>query len=433
MKLPRTSSVTYLLVAVVISLIVNFSYLLLLVVNPVEFEGPIDDEKSTRPIVMGMFVGSVDGFGYVVTDSGDSVYVSRRGVRMMDLTSGDIVEVETVQQEHYPNSHPTINRLLVRNGEPFDRATMYKRPNQVSETIYQILYYLLVAFVMLIVMNISRSKRNFTIGNFTKRAAVCIIIGVAAYFLAPTTNFRTGETLLVYQSRHLIDFVVMLKCLFVLAVTLLYSQIYVLTYQRQQMVLENERLAGINLSTRYNMLVSQISPHFFFNSLNSLSMLVREKDEKRALEYIDQLSYTFRYITQNGNNSELVTLDEELEFADAYCYLFRIRYADKIFFDIDIDPQYRSWRLPALSLQPLIGNAVKHNAITSKNPFHVRIYTDDGCLVVANQRRPLLTPQTGTGTGLKNLCNRYELMIGRKVDICSNDEEFVVRLPLIKV
>ena len=162
-------------------------------------------------------------------------------------------------------------------------------------------------------------------------------------------------------------------------------------------------------------------------------MLVREKDEKRALEYIDQLSYTFRYITQNGNNSELVTLDEELEFADAYCYLFRIRYADKIFFDIDIDPQYRSWRLPALSLQPLIGNAVKHNAITSKNPFHVRIYTDDGCLVVANQRRPLLTPQTGTGTGLKNLCNRYELMIGRKVDICSNDEEFVVRLPLIKV
>lgn len=432
MKLPRTSSVTYLLVAVVISLIVNFSYLLLLIVNPVDYDGPIDDEKSTRPIVTGRFVGSVDGFGYVVTDSGDSVYVSRRGVRMMDLTSGDIVEVETVQQEHYPNSHPTINRLLVRNGEPFDRATMYKRPNQISETIYQILYYLLVSFVMLVVMNVSRSKRVFTFGNFAKRAAICIIIGVAAYFLAPTTNFRTGETLLVYQSRHLIDFVVMLKCLFVLAVTLLYSQIYVLTYQRQQMVLENERLAGINLSTRYNMLVSQISPHFFFNSLNSLSMLVRDKDEERALEYIDQLSYTFRYITQNGDNSELVTLDEELEFAKAYCYLFRIRYADKIFFDVNIDPQYRAWRLPALSLQPLIGNAVKHNAITAKNPFHVRIYTDEGCLVVANQRRPLLTPQTGTGTGLKNLCNRYELMIGRSVDICSNDEEFVVRLPLVK-
>ncbi|MBO5771853.1 MAG: hypothetical protein J6R09_04380, partial [Alistipes sp.] len=162
MKLPRASSFTYLLVALAISLIVNFSYLLLLVVNPVEVEELIDGSDDNRPAVSGTFVGSVDGFGYIITDSGDSVYVSRRSVVLMSLSSGDVVEVETVHQEHYPNSHPTINRLLVRNGEPFDRATMYRRPNQLSETIYQILYYLLVAFVMLVVMNVSRSKRSFT-------------------------------------------------------------------------------------------------------------------------------------------------------------------------------------------------------------------------------------------------------------------------------
>ena len=89
-------------------------------------------------------------------------------------------------------------------------------------------------------------------------------------------------------------------------------------------------------------------------------MLVREKQDEKALTYIDQLSYTFRYIIQNGQCT-LITLGEELKFVEAYSYLFKIRYADKLFFDIDIAPEYREWLLPALSLQPLVGNAVKHN------------------------------------------------------------------------
>ena len=72
------------------------------------------------------------------------------------------------------------------------------------------------------------------------------------------------------------------------------------------------------------MLVSQINPHFFFNSLNSLAMLVREGDEQKALTYIDQLSFSFRYIIRNGQNM-LTTLAEELRFAEAYGYLFKIR------------------------------------------------------------------------------------------------------------
>jgi LytS/YehU family sensor histidine kinase len=218
-----------------------------------------------------------------------------------------------------------------------------------------------------------------------------------------------------------------------LAVVLLYSQIYMLVYQRQQILLEYEQLQNENLTTRYNMLVSQINPHFFFNSLNSLSMLVRERDSSRALEYIDQLSYTFRYITQNGNRSELVPLRDEMSFAEAYCYLFHIRYEDKIFFDISVDKEYLDYSIPALSLQPLIGNAVKHNTITSKNPLRVSIRTENGCLVVSNPLRPLLEPQVGTGIGLQNLSSRYELMLGKKIVVEKSSEEFIVRLPLKRV
>ena len=93
------------------------------------------------------------------------------------------------------------------------------------------------------------------------------------------------------------------------------------------MEVENEQLKSETLTTRYNMLVSQINPHFFFNSLNSLAMLVREGDEQKALTYIDQLSFSFRYIIRNGQNM-LTTLAEELRFAEAYGDLFKNRYAD---------------------------------------------------------------------------------------------------------
>ncbi|MBQ5854232.1 MAG: histidine kinase, partial [Alistipes sp.] len=269
--------------------------------------------------------------------------------------------------------------------------------------------------------------------SFFARTLVAVIITAVAYLLSPVTFHYTGETKLICQMERMLDLVVMLKCLFMLAVVLLYSQIYVLIYQRQQITLENKQLQNENLTTRYNMLVSQINPHFFFNSLNSLSMLVREADSKRALEYIDQLSYTFRYITQNGNNSDLVPLRDEIDFAQAYCYLFRIRYADKIFFDISVGEQSENYMLPALSLQPLIGNAVKHNAITTKNPLHISIAVEDGFLVVSNPVRPLLEPQVGTGTGLQNLNSRYELILSRGIIVERDTENFVVKLPLKRV
>ena len=236
---------------------------------------------------------------------------------------------------------------------------------------------------------------------------------------------------MLWQGSRLLDFVVIFKVVFMLTVILLYSYIYMLIHQRQQIVLENEQLKNENLTTRYNMLVSQVNPHFFFNSLNSLSMLIREQETARALEYINQLSYTFRYITQNSNNSELVKLSNEMEFAEAYCYLFRIRYADKIFFDINIEEKYKDWLLPALSLQPLIGNTVKHNTITKSKPLHVTIRTTaDGWLEISNPISPKLESEPSTGIGLENLRNRWRLITGHEIEVLNDERTFVVRMPL---
>jgi LytS/YehU family sensor histidine kinase len=175
--------------------------------------------------------------------------------------------------------------------------------------------------------------------------------------------------------------------------------------------------------------MGQISPHFFFNSLNSLSMLVREQNEEKALAYIDQLSYTFRYIIQNGQNTK-TTLADEMEFTRAYGELFKVRYADILFFDIDIDPKYNEWTLPALTMQPLIGNAVKHNTITTKHPLRVVIRVVDGVLEIENMKNPKLDVEPSTGIGLQNLRSRWQIIAGSDIDIIDQAERFVVRLPL---
>ncbi len=431
-QLRKSPIVSYTLVALAISLIVNFSYMLLMVVNQsAEVRGTKNsNERGAVVVTEGVICLSVDGFGYVIDSKGDSIYVDRRSVRRLDLVNGDVLKIEARDQARYEGAHPTMSRLLVRNGKEFDYGSLYNSSDQWEVILYQILFYMFVSLLLLLIMTVRRTGADPVWTSLFARAGVALLITTGAYFLSPVTFYHSGETKLVCQLDNLLDFVVMLKCLFMLAVVLLYSQIYVLVYQRQQMLIENEQLQNENLTTRYNMLVSQINPHFFFNSLNSLSMLVREADTKRALEYIDQLSYTFRYITQNGNNAELVPLSEELKFADAYCYMFRIRYADKIFFDIDVDEQYKGYLLPALSLQPLIGNSVKHNAITSKNPLHVTITVEDGYLVVSNPVRPLLEPQVGTGTGLQNLNSRYALMLGAEIVVENDAEHFTVKLPL---
>lgn len=275
-----------------------------------------------------------------------------------------------------------LKEVRTRNGEEFDYSRLYNRPSQWTELLLQLLFYLFMSFVLLTIL--TDSHRRYSMRRYIRSCLWSCVAAVVLYCVAPVTEWHSGRVVLNFMSGRMFDYMLLLKCSFALVVSLLYSRLYVLISQRQLVEVENERLKNENLTTRYNMLVGQINPHFFFNSLNSLAMLVREKHDQKALTYIDQLSYTFRYIIQNGQ-STLITLGEELKFAEAYSYLFKIRYADKLYFDIEVDSDYLCWRLPALSLQPLIGNAVKHNTITRSNPLHVSIRVEDGCLVVSTR------------------------------------------------
>ena len=416
-----------LLVALAVSLVVNFSYVLLLIVDQKSDGQPRPAKASVIARgEEGTLRVSPDGHGYIVYENGDSVYVMMQRIYRMNLKDGDRLVANLAAPRRH-GAHPVMTELRMRNGEEFDYSTIFNRPSKTTELALQLFYYLVVSFIMLSIL--TSVRRRYTPGRFVRHCIWCVLAAAALYMVAPVTEWRSGRIMLNCMGDHIFDYMLLLKCSFAVAVSMLYGWVYVLNSKQQAVVMENERLKNENLTTRYNMLVGQINPHFFFNSLNSLAMLVREKHDEKALTYIDQLSYTFRYIIQNGQ-STLMTLDEELKFVEAYSYLFKIRYADKLFFDIDIEEKYRTWTLPALSLQPLIGNAVKHNTITRSKPFHISIRTENGWLVVSNPKVPKLEPEPSTGIGLENLRNRWHLITGRDIEIIDTDKEFVVRMPL---
>ena len=416
-----------LLVALAVSLVVNFSYVLLLIVDQKSDGQPRPAKASVIARgEEGTLRVSPDGHGYIVYENGDSVYVMMQRIYRMNLKDGDRLVANLAAPRRH-GAHPVMTELRMRNGEEFDYSTLFNRPSKTTELALQLFYYLVVSFIMLSIL--TSVRRRYTPGRFVRHCIWCVLAAAALYMVAPVTEWRSGRIMLNCMGDHIFDYMLLLKCSFAVAVSMLYGWVYVLNSKQQAVVMENERLKNENLTTRYNMLVGQINPHFFFNSLNSLAMLVREKHDEKALTYIDQLSYTFRYIIQNGQ-STLMTLDEELKFVEAYSYLLKIRYADKLFFDIDIEEKYRTWTLPALSLQPLIGNAVKHNTITRSKPFHISIRTENGWLVVSNPKVPKLEPEPSTGIGLENLRNRWHLITGRDIEIIDTDKEFVVRMPL---
>ena len=418
------------LLSIAVSLLINFSYLLVL------FESHSSDkdrpqwveEYDARTVELpteGTLHIMPDGYAYLIMDEGspiDSIYVNSGRIWRYKLNEGDRMKVTALEPE-VEGAHHSLFTISKLNGQEFDYTSRFDKPKTDSRTALQIICYALLMFVVLSIVTRSTTRKGSLWRRYFVPYSLSLLIVVAFFFAAPILGIKADVP------RGGLDIMMMLKCLFIYVVAALYARIYDLLYQRQRMEIKNAQLKTENLSTRYSALMSQISPHFLFNSLNSLSMLVREKHNDKALTYIERLSYVFRYIIQNGQNT-LSTVSDELQFIDSYRSLLEVRYADKLFFDIDIDPTYMSRQMPSLALQPLIENAVKHNSRTRSKPLTISIYTKDGAIVVANPIIPKIESEISTGIGLQNLSSRWQMITGQEIEVIRTENEFIVRLPL---
>ncbi|MDF4203793.1 histidine kinase [Maribacter sp. SA7] len=199
---------------------------------------------------------------------------------------------------------------------------------------------------------------------------------------------------------------------------------------KQESRIENEQLKQQNLENELAALKNQIDPHFLFNSLNSLSSLIRENEN--ATKFVNKLSYMYRYILQSGETN-LVPVKDELKFLESYIFLMKTRYRDRIEIQVDITDSFFDRKIPPLALQSLVENSVKHNEISSTNPLTVKVYASGDSLIVENPIRTRSTLAEGMGTGLYNLKKRYLLLLKKEVLVSTDNDIFKVELPLKEV
>lgn len=260
--------------------------------------------------------------------------------------------------------------------------------------------------------------------TLNKRFGINLAFTIIAFVVYGFVGYLLCKKIRHYGSLVLFQFFI------VSILTTLFGHIAMLYLEQRKKEKEIEELRIKNIMSSYDALTNQINPHFFFNSLNGLASLIRKKEDAITLTYLEKLSDVFRYILQSHKKG-LVTLADELEFVHSFQYMMEVRFADKMQYQIDIDPDMLTRKLPVLSILPLLDNIVVHNVVDSDYKMLVRIWiNEEGELCVSNPIHPKLVKPITNGTGLANLKSRFQLLIGKSVRFQDDGETFTVSLPL---
>lgn len=190
------------------------------------------------------------------------------------------------------------------------------------------------------------------------------------------------------------------------------------------------RLQKEKLQSQFDTLKKQVNPHFLFNSLNILSSLISVNPEL-AEEFTGNLSKIYRYVLEHEAD-DLVTLASELDFLQSYCFLLRIRFEKKVLFNISIPDACLPFKVPPLSTQILIENAIKHNTFSLKSPLIIDIFVDEqNYLHIQNNYQHRENNIESTGVGLSNIVNRYSFFTTKEPTFGLSGNLFIAKIPLL--
>jgi hypothetical protein len=160
-------------------------------------------------------------------------------------------------------------------------------------------------------------------------------------------------------------------------------------------------------------LQAQVNPHFFFNSLNSIRALVYESPDA-ASQMIDQLASLMRYALQSGQ-AETVALQREVQAVEAYLAIEKIRFEARLRVSIEIEAGLEEVKVPPMSLQTLVENAVKYGVETSTSGSDIRISArraGGNVLIEVANAGAIRSFGSSTRVGLNNARKRLTLAMG---------------------
>lgn len=208
--------------------------------------------------------------------------------------------------------------------------------------------------------------------------------------------------------------------------------LYALIRARDKRMADRERIRKENAEFRFQVLKNQISPHFLFNSFNTLLYLI-DSDTKKASGYTEELSDFFRKVLE-VREQNLITLREELELMELYASLQRSRFGNALALELTLPEDLSDSFIPPLSGQMLLENAIKHNTVATDSPLVFRVGVDETgkWLSFSNNIQRRRHPAESTGIGLKNIIQRYRLLDFPEPKLRDDGVTFTVLLPLIR-
>ena len=297
---------------------------------------------------------------------------------------------------------------------------------------YYILYGVIlygVNAMLFIYLDKRYGKSNFNLQRIAVSFVLTIIVTLLTVFLLRIVeevvvekgsigDYLAGEQL----KNFLIPFVI------TIVVALFFNAFYFYKALQERKIKEQKIIAG-TASAKYESLKSQLDPHFLFNSLNVLTSLI-EEDPDNAQRFTTALSKVYRYVLEQ-KDKDLVSLEEELKFAQTYMSLLKMRFENAITFEIPSVVQQPEAKIVPLSLQILLENCIKHNIVSEQQPLMVTIEEVEGRLIVTNNLQKKTAVKKSSRVGLANIQERYKILSTRKVQINETATIFKVELPLL--
>lgn len=290
--------------------------------------------------------------------------------------------------------------------------------NSVAITTLICLNILYVRFAIKLLKGLSSGWKFIILTTFMLIAALleAVIVNIGLPFTVGSESIEDFPTLFFVS---------------LLAQITIYCIVYMVNYAlttRSEMQVEREKA---NMAQyRYVKLKRQVNPHFLFNSLNILDCLICEEKTEQASVYTHKLAGLYRYMIKS-EDEDVVPLREELAFVNQYVDLLKVRFPEGFEVEIDVDEALLVRSVPPCSLQLLIENATKHNAVSTDNPLIVKISSDGESICVSNNVIPKVTRATSTGLGQNYIRQLYLDLSGKAIAIDKTDVNYCVTLPLL--
>lgn len=256
-----------------------------------------------------------------------------------------------------------------------------------------------------------------------------VVITLVGYFfcrLVDKTIFNDLGVVEFLETEHIRYY--FFPFLFTIIISLFINLLYFYKRIQDQKVTEQKIIAG-TVSAKLESLKNQLDPHFLFNSLNVLTSLIEENPEQ-AQKFTTSLSKIYRYVLEQ-KEKELVNLKEELNFAQTFINLLKMRFENSIFLEVQENLLTSEAKIVPLSLQLLLENTIKHNVVSQDRPLRIRIYESNNYLMIENNLQKKDVLHQRKGVGLQNIVNRYGHITRRAVFIEQTKDNFTVKLPLL--